>query len=551
MFTRRIGFSDAFKNYKPKSIIEYLSEIDLNVLYDLVAFYSVNSNFNEKDLEDKDSILEFLKANLFDENSIIINRAAIIFLFSSYLENKSLVDSKRSKESKNSILESVLLANDILNKKQENYSKDISDLDKVESLLDLSFYIKFENSEFDRYDNDKIDVYKLAYCVIFRFNKLIDFLNFPQNINYKNGLIRYFKLDNETELKHYVFNLIFSSLINKVVDQNNTLVFEKDEKLELFLNNIILVDTNSESNYIDYTILKETPIIRKNENEYIVIDYFYLFEKFNKGIKFILKDIYNKENGFDNNGGEFSNFYNKNFIESYFSRTLLDEIFCRKYYIKLNDSELNMTGVPDYYLRIGNSVFLFEVKDNFIQGLNKTNYNKTALDKEIAAKLIDKKGIAQLINHIEKISNRNFEYCDKEYLNNRKRFQIFPILVLNDRIFDTIGFNYKMNKIFREKKSKFINQRFVVNDLVTFDLNTLIFYKDFIKEKDKNFENLLLVQIKSMSTEMKITKKDKDELQKEFWKKMNVKLKPISEQIEHAKLKSNIKNFSDEFSVIF
>lgn len=108
-----------------------------------------------------------------------------------------------------------------------------------------------------------------------------------------------------------------------------------------------------------------------------------------------------------------------------------------------------------------------------------------------------------------------------------------------------------MNKVFCDKKKIFKKQRFKVNDLVVIDINTLIYFKDYIKEKDKNFEILLNRQIKSMNTEVKNTKKNKEEIQAEFWKKIDSKLKPISEQIDNKFLKSKTENFRKEFSVIF
>lgn len=201
MIYQRIGFSDLFKNKKPKSIKEYLSEIDLDILYELIAFYSVNTNFNENDFEDSEFNIKNIRNKLFDENSIIINRPAILYLFNLYLKNKIEIDTIRTKESKNLIIESILYVNDILNKNQKNYFSDDT-YNNVENILDFIFYNKFENSEFDRFKDDKIDIFKLAYCVIYRFNKLIDFLQLTQNLHYKDELVRHFNLENTNELKY-------------------------------------------------------------------------------------------------------------------------------------------------------------------------------------------------------------------------------------------------------------------------------------------------------------------------------------------------------------
>lgn len=228
---------------------------------------------------------------------------------------------------------------------------------------------------------------------------------------------------------------------------------------------------------------------------------------------------------------------------------MLDEIFNKRYFIKIINYDIE--GCPDYYLRIGNSIFIFEIKDVLIRADNKTSYNNEELDKEIIKKLVEKDGIGQLINHLDKISRREFRYADYDFINRRKSLKVYPILILNDRIFDTMGFNYKINKYFLKITEERKDFQLKVKDLVVIDVNTLIYFKDYLKERNRNFEILLDEHIMLMQREIKITKKTKEEGEEEFRNKLGVKLKPISERIPHNKLKHNVKSFTKEFSVIF
>lgn len=306
MFIRRLGYSDIFKDKEPESLISYLYKIDVDFLESIVAFYSVNNTYSEADIDGGKTLTDCIEGELGYSNSIIINRTAILTLYNIYLENKNDIEQNRNGESVRELLQPLLIINDIINKKQENYSNKISSSNQLESLMDFAFYLKFENAEFDSYKDDRVDIFKLATCVLYRFNKLIEFLE--SYTNYRDELFDYFNVSNAVELKKYAFNIIYTCLINKVEIKSPKIKFDNALFFEDFLEKLALIDTTDDDIFTDFTNLKEKPILIKPDNEYIVIDYYFLFEKFNKGIKFILKDIYNRVNNLNHKNRAFFQF---------------------------------------------------------------------------------------------------------------------------------------------------------------------------------------------------------------------------------------------------
>ena len=53
-------------------------------------------------------------------------------------------------------------------------------------------------------------------------------------------------------------------------------------------------------------------------------------------------------------------------------RKVLDDIFDKPYFFKIKPKKIETPGEPDYYLRIGNKVFVFENKVDGIYAHNKT-----------------------------------------------------------------------------------------------------------------------------------------------------------------------------------
>jgi hypothetical protein len=108
-------------------------------------------------------------------------------------------------------------------------------------------------------------------------------------------------------------------------------------------------------------------------------------------------------------------------------------------------------GVPDCYKRIGNTIFLFELKATIFPDSIWENPEYEALLKYLEERFVQSKdgpkGIVQLSKDIETILNGGYSF-DPIYLANFQELVIYPIIVHNDFQFSMPGLNqFLMDKL--------------------------------------------------------------------------------------------------------
>lgn len=226
-------------------------------------------------------------------------------------------------------------------------------------------------------------------------------------------------------------------------------------------------------------------------------------------MKFILKASFEKNLLHDSKENFFS-FYNLEFSENFLMKNILDDIFKKKYFIKKSIKTTNK-GEPDYYIRHNNRIFLFENKDILINKTIKASKDITKIDSVLSKKLLKPMGINQLVNSIEDIINNRFMYDD--LANKKNNFEIYPILILTDNILEIPGANYKLNnwyiQLLKERfQDKYSNK---IKNLTLIDINTLIFWTDYFKNKDRNFRDILKTHFKKMKGDNKNRPRNENE----------------------------------------
>ncbi|MDD4107813.1 MAG: hypothetical protein PHH93_03740, partial [Prolixibacteraceae bacterium] len=178
---------------------------------------------------------------------------------------------------------------------------------------------------------------------------------------------------------------------------------------------------------------------------------------------------------------------------------IMDGCFDQTYNKRISGQELNDSlkeGAPDYYMRKGKNIFLFEFKDVMLDAKTKHCGDYDKVTKELlenfelstqersTGKIKDKpqaKGITQLLNVIEKKLGEIISKLDK--IECSERFNVFPIIVYQDCCFDIEGVNYILNNRFQVLlKSRIMPEQYNIKDLVMLSLTTLIQLEDFFSK---------------------------------------------------------------------
>ncbi|HCE55994.1 MAG TPA: hypothetical protein DER05_13775 [Lutibacter sp.] len=515
---QRLEFEDVFPEEKKEDTLEYLSKVSKKTLLKSIGFFNTREvpNFDNffsnpeiaKDIYDR--VVNYSKINIVKNKPETVSRQASLKLAELILSNKK----KLLEENKNSsidddeinLFKAFLVVNRELNKNQELGNTSDSNFEK---LVDFSIIFNFPISDLAIFENDDLEFLKLIYTTLVKVEQLFEFLNSKLVFStLKNHLIKSFNTANQEDFFKEM-KYLFGKLL-ELKTSNNYIFKVDDAKSELFLTSMISDDIVTDE---DFTYIKIHPLYQIEKHTYSIINYFYIVDKFYRSSKFKLKEIYESDSILKSKYGNFFSFFNKEFSENFLMKNILDDIFNKQYFIKKLETEKELDGEPDYYLRQNNNVFIFENKDVLIAKAIKASADIEQINQVLKTKFLGdekhKVGIGQLINTTEEILEKKFRF--DPYVNSKNNLKIYPILLVHDRIFQTLGINYRLNSWYLENLKKRLGDNYDLSNiksLTVIDIDTLILWSPYLKEKDNRFKEILDNHLKKLNTKFKINTSD-------------------------------------------
>jgi hypothetical protein len=327
--------------------------------------------------------------------------------------------------------------------------------------------------------------------------EVLKFIQFEKWLRKNND---YFEMTNDYVKKiglnnwYEYFNDVFS--LNRV-GLSTHIISIRDYPILANILNFFSSDRNFTSEWSELINLKKQPLIKTNDDTYILLDLEYLLSKFFSGL---YHEILNFSKGYF--GNKFSQDYNDSFIEQELLCNCIKIVF-EKSYVKYSEKEIEQhktkniqnLGLPDYYIRNGNKVFLFECKNSYISNKNKVNLDAEKLLKEIRDKFyftetknsIKKKAIKQLVSFIQNSIQGKYDFFDT--VKKKKNLVFFPILIVTDDTLCSLGFNQLLNHYLNSeiKNSKELNGAKIKH-------LTIIHFDDFLNHQNslKKLDTIIL-----------------------------------------------------------
>lgn len=527
--TENITFKQIF-NEKPKSLPEYLFNIDKEWLLRRICYIiGINSidSFSY-------SCQNFIKAFFQDypkNNEVIFLQQQIINLQKHYPDNVILTFCHPA-AALNFLRECILLPT--TGNSQE----------KLEDLMNLfkAYLIFNENRKEKFYNllvNIKVDQLREAKFLIaeglqeyFLTEYNIHDLETTQELKFlafTNFLKKHSRL--KTIFEQYIFSHLFSNPLDFILKaiiplkvyhpskfKEGYIALEKEDynnkesniwnSLFMYWNSIAIDINNMEeanqklSDYKDYTCFKQYPLLKINNETFLVVSPFFYALKFYDSLRLDIKFLYENEEPKQKLIPNYNSLITKEFSEYILLYKTMDQLLgCNKYITFTGKffEDQDIKGRPDFYVRNKKQLFLFEFKDmlinknvkdsndieDFIENMNcKLNTEKSKKDKK------KNKGIPQLISNIEDILLKKFEY-DNDY--NISSLKIYPILIIDNRVFSLNGINYILNEWFqiRVKNNITIQQhQNQIMPLLVLDYDLLFIMTVALKNNFKEFVHL-------------------------------------------------------------
>ncbi len=260
----------------------------------------------------------------------------------------------------------------------------------------------------------------------------------------------------------------------------------------------------------DFTNLRSKPIYYHGDNTYSILYMGFFIDKMFQSFLFDFASILIKHkattkiNSYPDIKALVGNFFTEGYlfyeiINGCFANTCKKLISGQKLKLFLN------SGEPDFYIRKGKNIFLFEFKDVMLNAETKHCENIEQIKLEIfqlfesatiekntgkQKKRAQPKGITQLLNVIETKLDIIIKKADKIEITDK--FKVYPIIVYQDYCFDIEGIRYILNEEFNKKKTiRNISDDYLVMPLVMMPLEMMISLEDYFHDGRLQLDNLI------------------------------------------------------------
>lgn len=329
-------------------------------------------------------------------------------------------------------------------------------------------------------------------------SRTVSFFNFVSNHPLLNDLLDDFLVKYELTSWNDYLRTYFSILViardktgvisfKTLKDEDNLLSEQIVDKDAIDIHESIPLSEN-----VDYEAFRKRPFIRIAPHEYAVIDVSFMIKRMYDGLYFMFNELWKNKHPDDPN--KFNQIITTEFSENTILDNCLKEVANCQNWFSLTDpqckeivSERTLSSPPDFYIRDGKDVILFECKDiripKAVKAEGTTRQLLEEIDKDFVGYQNEKgkwklKGVGQLVRNAKRIQDGLFAW-DKDV---EKDSRIFLVLVLADSRQTAVGWkNYLNRKMFEECLRQRVDCSRIC-PLILLDLGTLVLYKHNFKK---------------------------------------------------------------------
>lgn len=253
----------------------------------------------------------------------------------------------------------------------------------------------------------------------------------------------------------------------------------------------------------DFLHVRAKPLYETEPNRFLVTDTILTNNRVHNSLFWELKSIATGNQHLHPRYNNFFSFFTTEYVEKYLAYTLLDELYCKTTYYRLSGEQIkkkfHITLEPDYYVRNGKKVFLYEVKGSVLTGAAKQSFNYSELEAELRLKYYqDPKtnkriGILQLVDRIKVLVSKE-KQVPYDLAAKRDSIRIYPILLITERALTTPGMNMIFNQWFQHaiiNDPDLSSNLHQIQPLTIIDVDTLINFMELLKGKPSILEHAI------------------------------------------------------------
>jgi len=426
------------------------------------------------------------------DNYIFIDKIALLILIDYLLENhnESNVDVFDSKDDFSNMFIAYLLCCD---EKLRFATKVLNEMKDAESFMTL--YLPEQLRYNDIYYPKDYRVGFLRFYYFMTFCEKNDIFK-----EYLELFLQENKIDKWDDYLYFIFDTYGSLLTNSEGGTNKIEIDPNTYYGKKYLDSMS-IDVKAHKRSLDFTYLRAKPIYHHGNNTYSIISIGFFVDKMFQSFLFDFASILTAHKAATNINGYpgLKSLVGNLFTENYLFYEIINGCFAKTSKKLLSGMELKNIlddGEPDFYIRKGRSVFLFEFKDVMLNSKIKHSEDIEEIKHELyelfETSTIEKstgklkknprpKGITQLLNAIETKLDTIIQNIDRIEVTNR--FNVYPIIVYQDCCFDIEGVRYILSERFEEKKKmRNLPDKYLIKPLVMIPLDMMISLEDYFSD---------------------------------------------------------------------
>lgn len=498
-----IGYKLVYGNlpFNPESSLSGLPLYDV-IHYVIERQNAVQYTLGSKDDQDKlidefHSLLRFTpKYNLklarkkYSKLFLFDNMATLLFIMlaTEYCDNSSRLLTNAEIER---VYQAYLYCNDYWTDKQVN---GIEPLIPQKNLPGMYLMADIPIIEFKFHKGFKSQLFKAGQ--LFKFMET--------NEPYSTYLKMFYKEQNITNWKSYI-EFIFS-FYTSIIEKCIVKIDEKDSYVKPFFDRLCIDLTSDEGHSLwtnkNIMYLREHPLLKANDGFYFAINPNLIIDRIYQSLKFDIFDAMIANKAVSKSGKlikdrpTFFSMLGNDFSEHNIFYSVIEKAFSGIATEMYSGSKLKQVGIkaePDYYVRIGDSLLLFEYKDLTLSDEVKQSYDYEKVKNAILDRLCKddgttRKGAGQLLFTANEImTNKSMQNIDPESLNVKR---IYPVVVTTDRSFNSMGVQH----LIIEEASTIINKYSIpsyISNPFIIDSDDILFISKKINDGNIDFISLL------------------------------------------------------------
>lgn len=456
-----LEFEVVFPEEERLSIEQYLADSSRDMILNAATFLLGFKNHKSKFDDNREFLEMFFRAENnqlanqiydrikgFEKNGVrigIINTYSSLKLFEYFFSKPDDPETQSQAELEVNLFKAYLALNSEFTEKQSVAFSTAQESDDELKIPMTMFCMQYPVSDKSNYDINQIWATQMIKAIY-----LFQFLESNERTQpLLAAFLAYFNCPTWQEYLKSLLPLTIPAIKNER-EAHTDIVVEPGDKFEqgcAFIEKL-MIQENDELDQNDFLTTRAKPFYKVEDGVYRIIFNLFVVEKIFKGVYFLLRDV-NKALPAAQKIKEIRSFYGDEFSEKILCYKVMESIYTDKC-IRFSGKELadkKIDAAPDYYVRKGKNILLFESKDFLIAADKKMSFDFNVYEEEFGRVLdyeelsdgkIKPKAVMQLINSIRRILKKEFP-VDTDY--HYKEVFIYPVLLTHDHQYDTPGFN--------------------------------------------------------------------------------------------------------------